>query len=123
MSLSRGPISFQPLFTSSDIGVHDDAIIEHVIKTFLHVGEAVAERWIEMPSGVLLLQSVSGRSGSGAIYLYDRIRRVFFFANFAAGRDDSFTAIEFDDLVNEYDLVAFAARPESLSTNMKLAHA
>jgi hypothetical protein len=123
MSLSRGPVSFQPLFTSRDIGVRDDAVIEHVIKTFLHVGEAIAERWIEMPNGVLLLQSVSGRSDSGAIYLYDRVRQVFFFANFAAGRDDSFTVIEFDDLVNEYDLVAFAARPCSLSTSVKLAHA
>ncbi len=121
MSLSRGAISFQPLFTSRDIGVRDDAVIEHVIKTFLHIGEAIAERWIEMPNGVLLLQCVSGRSDSGAIYLYDRHRQVFFFANFADGRDDSFTAIEFDDLVTEYDLVSLAARPGSLSTSMRIA--
>jgi len=57
-----------------------------------------------------LLESIPGRDGSGAIYLYDRIRQVFFFVNFADGRDDSFTAVEFDGLVNEYDLVSFAAR-------------
>lgn len=123
MSFSRGAVSFQPLFTSCDIGVRNDAVIEHVITTFLHVGEAIAERWIEMPKGVLLLQSVSGHSGSGAIYLYDRVRQVFFFANFTDGRDDSFTAAEFDDLVDEYDLIAFAARPGVLSTSMRVAHA
>jgi len=35
----------------------------------------IAERWIEMPKGILLLESIPGRDGSGAIYLYDRIRQ------------------------------------------------
>src|SRR5581483_1393136 len=116
MSLSRGEINFQPLFTSGDIGVRADAVVEHVIKTFLHVGDAVAERWIEMPKGILLLQSVPGRSDSGAIYLYDRVRQVFFFVNFADGRDDSFTAAE-------YDLVRFASRPGGLLAQMHFAAA
>jgi hypothetical protein len=123
MSLSRGEINFQPLFTSGDIGVRADAVVEHVIKTFLHVGDAVAERWIEMPKGILLLQSIPGRSDSGAIYLYDRVRQVFFFVNFADGRDDSFTAAEFDDLVNEYDLVRFASRPGGLLAQTRFAAA
>jgi len=116
MSLSKGEMSFQPLFTSGDIGIRDDATVEQVIKSFLWIGEAIAERWIEMPKGILLLQSILGRDGSGAIYLYDRDRQVFFFVNFEDGRDDSFTAVEFDALVNEYDLVSFAARPAGLST-------
>ena len=44
------------------------------------------------------------------------IGKFSFFVNFADGRDDSFTAVEFDALVNEYDLVSFAARPAGLST-------
>jgi hypothetical protein len=116
MLLSKGEISFQPLFTSGDIGVRDGATVEQVVTSFLWIGEAIAERWIEMPKGILLLQSIPGRDGSGAIYLYDRDRQVFFFVNFADGRDDSFTAVEFDALVNEYDLVSFAARPAGLST-------
>ena len=31
MSLSRGEINFQPLFTSGDIGVRTDAVVEHVV--------------------------------------------------------------------------------------------
>ena len=46
-------------------------------KAFLNVGEALAARWIEMPRGILLLQSVPDQPASGAIYLYDRERRIF----------------------------------------------
>jgi len=46
----------------------------------------MAERWIEMPKGILLLQTVPDQARSGAIYLYDRTRQIFFFVDFADGR-------------------------------------
>jgi hypothetical protein len=118
MSQSRGELRFHPLFTTAEIGVRNDANVEHVINIFLHVGEAMAERWIEMPKGILLLQTVPDQPGSGAIYLYDRARQIFFFVDFADGRDDSFTATEFDGLVDEYDLVSRAAHPGTLAISV-----
>ena len=56
MNESRGAMSFTPLFTTDDIGLQKDASLEHVVKVFLTVGEAIAARWIEMPRGILLLQ-------------------------------------------------------------------
>jgi hypothetical protein len=94
--------------------VRKDASIEHVIKVFLTVGEAMPARWIEMPRGILLLQTVPDEPASGAIYLYDRERQVFFFVDFAEGRDDTLTAAEFDQLVAEYDLVSRTANPAFL---------
>ena len=91
-----------------------DASVEHVVKVFLNVGEAVAARWIEMPRGILLLQTVPDRPASGAIYLYDRERHIFFFVNFFDGPDDTLTAKEFDELVAEYDLVSWTANPAFL---------
>ena len=114
MSQSRGPARFHPLFTTDDIGLRRDASVEHVVKVFLNIGEAVAARWIEMPRGILLLQSVPDQPASGAVYLYDRQRRIFFFVDFAEGRDDALTAAEFDQLVAEYDLVWWTANPEVL---------
>ena len=105
MSQSRGAVSFEPLFTAEDIGLRKDANVEHVMKIFITVGEGVASRWIEMPKGVLLLQTVPENPASGAIYLYDRELQVFYFVVFDEGRDDSLTAAEFDDLVTEYNLV------------------
>jgi hypothetical protein len=118
MSTSRGPVRFAPLFTTDDIGLRKDASVEHVVKVFLNIGEAIAARWIEMPRGILLLQTVPEQSASGAIYLYDRERHVFFFVDFVDGRDDSLTAAEFDQLVAEYDLVSWTANPASLAATV-----
>ena len=114
MYQSRGAVSFTPLFTTDDIGLRKDASVEHVVKVFLTVGEAIATRWIEMPRGILLLQTVPDQAASGAIYLYDRGRHVFFFVDFVDGRDDTLTPTEFDQLVAEYDLVSWTANPASL---------
>ena len=114
MYQSRGAVSFTPLFTTDDIGLRKNACVEHVVKVFLTVGEAIAERWIEMPRGILLLQSVPDQAASGAIYLYDRERHIFFFVDFVSGRNDALTATEFDQLVVEYDLVSWTANPAQL---------
>ena len=115
MSQSRGAVRFDPLFTTADIGLRQDASVEHVVKAFLNVGEAQASRWIEMPRGVLLFQTVPDKPASGAIYLYDRQRHIFYLVCFPNGRDDALTVPEFDQLVVEYDLVSRAANPSLLS--------
>ena len=115
MLQSRGAIRFEPLFTTADIGLRQDASVEHVVKAFLNVGEALASRWIEMPRGILLLQTVPDEPASGAIYLYDRERHIFYFVSFLDGQDDALTVTEFDQLVVEYDLVSRAANPSFLS--------
>lgn len=114
MYQSRGAVSFTPLFTTDEIGLRKEASVEHVVKVFLNIGEAMAARWIEMPRGILLLQTVPDQPASGAIYLYDRERHIFFFVDFVDGRDDTLTATEFDQLVAEYDLVSCTANPAFL---------
>lgn len=118
MDHSRGTVSFTPLFTTDDIGLRKDANVEHVVKVFLTVGEAMATRWIEMPRGILLLQTVPEQPASGAIYLYDRERHIFFFVDFVEGRNDALTATDFDELVAEYDLVSWTANPELISSSI-----
>jgi hypothetical protein len=118
MYQSRGAIRFDPLFTTDEIGLRSDASVEHVVKTFLNVGEAMAARWIEMPRGILLLQSVPDQPASGAIYLYDRDDHIFYFVSFVDGRDDALTAGDFDQLVAEYDLVSWAANPACLAARL-----
>jgi hypothetical protein len=121
MFQSRGPVSFHPLFTAEDIGLRKDASVEHAIKVFLYIGEAIASRWVQMPKGVLLLQAVPDNPQSGAIYLYDRERQIFYFACFDKGCDDSLSVAEFEQLVTEYDLVSWTANPARLPTLKKPA--
>lgn len=114
MSQSRGALRFEPLFASEELGLHAAANVEHVIKAFLVAAEGLAMRRIEMPKAVLLLQTVPGNSESGAIYLYDRQRQHFYIAVFDEGSDDSFTTADFDQLVEEYELLSFAENPRTL---------
>ena len=114
MSHSRGTVSFEPLFTAEDVGLRQGASVEHAIKVFLYIGEAIASRWIQMPKGVLLLQAVPDNPQSGAIYLYDRERQTFYLVVFEHGRDDSLTTAEFEQLVIEYDLLSWASNPDVL---------
>src|SRR5208283_2204262 len=107
-------VSFEPLFTAEEIGLGKEAHVEHVMKVFVTLGEGLASRWIEMPRGVLLLQTVPDDPASGAIYLYDRELQVFYFVVFDEGRDDSLTTAEFDELVAEYNLVSWTAHPALL---------
>lgn len=114
MCKSRGSVRFAPLFTTDELGLPRNASLEHILKVFLTTGEAIAARWVEMPKGILLLQVVPGQPASGAIYLYDRERNIFFFVYFVDGRDDDLTAPEFDQLLAEYNLVSWAANPRFL---------
>lgn len=114
MPQSRGPARFAPLFTTDELGLSQNASVEHIIKVFLTTGEAMAARWVEMPKGILLLQVVPDEPASGAIYLYDRERKLFFFVDFVDGRDDDLTTSEFDQLLAEYDLVSWEANPRFL---------
>ena len=66
MPQSRGPIQIERLFTTEEMGLRSDASLEHVLKVFLNIGEAQASRWIEMPRGVLLLQSAPDNPAAGA---------------------------------------------------------
>ena len=63
MHYSRGHLRFEPLFTTEELGLPEQANIEHVVKAFLSIAEGVAARWIEMPSCALLLQAIEGNPG------------------------------------------------------------
>ena len=80
-------------------------------------------RQIEMPKSVLLLQSIPGNSESGAIYLYDRVQQQFYLAVFEQGADDRLSISDFDELVDEYDLLRYAEDPHRLMSASALGRA
>jgi len=117
MSASRGRLRFEPLFTTDELGLHEHANTEHIMKVFLALGDGIAARQIEMPNSVLLLQAIADEPASGAIYLYSRDRRQFYLAVFEQGREDALTTEEFEQLVEEYDLLGYAENAYTSSGN------
>jgi hypothetical protein len=111
MNLSRGTIYFHRLFSLRQLAIGScEPFTDRIIGKFLEIGEAVAARWIEMPQGILLLQMVPGQPDSGAIYLYDREKQVFYMVGFD-GPEDNLTIEEFNQLAKDYQLVRFAEQP------------
>jgi hypothetical protein len=114
MQLSRGNITPHPLFSVRDLGISNpEPYVELVINEFLHIGDAVAARWIQMPKAVLLLQMAPENPASGAIYVYDRLRQEFYLLSFE-GAEDNLTVDDFCQLMPEYDLLQYAEQPTLL---------
>ena len=96
----RSPrIEFRPLFRATELkGVGRKSNHLQVMVAFQQTAECTVERFVEAPNGWLLLASVPGRPNTGGIYLYDdRSKLIFWLA--IAGRDEDFSASEFDNLL------------------------
>lgn len=121
MQLSRGNMTAHRLCSVRDLGLgNPEPHVDRVIKVFLRIGEAVAARWIQMPKAIMLLQMAPENPASGAIYVYDRLSRVFYMLCFD-GPDDNLTREEFSQLLPEYELLRYAEQPELLQAQFQSA--
>ncbi len=121
MEHSRGSITPHRLFGVKDLGLgNPEPHVELVIREFLHIGDAVAARWIQMPKAILLLQMAPENPASGAIYVYDRLRQEFYLLTFE-GAEDDLTVEEFSQLLPEYNLLQYAEQPALLQAPFQTA--
>ena len=81
--------------------------IQQTVAAFLKLGEAIATRWIQTPKGVLLLQMAPENPESGAVYVFDRQREVWYMLSFE-GCEDRFTSESFDRVFSEYKLFSYS---------------
>ena len=121
MEPSRGSITPHRLFSVKDLGLgNPEPHVDRVINEFLSIGDAVAARWIQMPSAILLLQMAPENPASGAIYVYDRLRQAFYLLSFE-GAEDNLTVDDFCQLIPEYDLLQYAEQPALLHVPFQTA--
>jgi len=92
------------------------------VATFLELGEAIATRWIQTPKGIMLLQMVPGDGASGAIYVLDRIRQVWYMLSFDAC-ECNFTSEAFDRAFREYKLFHYVDQPGLLMDRIPVCQA
>jgi hypothetical protein len=85
----------------------DKAIVGFAQKT-----EAKISRWLDFAKGALLFLTVPGDPESGAFYIYDRARSVFYWLDLPVdGRFGGFREDEFESLTQAFDLVSLARSP------------
>lgn len=101
-----GSLYVDYVMSVQDLGLAPDSSRWEILREFLHIGEARAERLIEEPGGFLFLQSVAGQPNSGAIYVYNESLKAFFWLQFEA-KDGSLNGRDFDYAVRVYHLLKF----------------
>jgi hypothetical protein len=68
-------------------------------------------RWIEFPPSILLFVSVQGDPESGALYVFDRRTRTWFWIDFDDQQYGGYSQSDFDLLIHEYDILSLVERP------------
>ena len=107
MHRSLGTLSASEMFPS---GLPSTRTARQVVASFLKIAEGVAHRWIETRKGVLLLQMAPYQPDSGEIYIYDRLRDMWFLLSFEH-KLDGFSVETFEKVYREYRLLAYVEQP------------
>ena len=102
-----GRISASPLWSS---GLPQTRTVREVVSTFLKISEGVALRWYDTRKGIMLLVNAPYQPASGAIYLYDRQRDMWYMLNFES-IDCTFTVELFEQAYKEYKLLNYVIQP------------
>ena len=103
-----GSLHVDYVMSVTDLGLTPKANRWDVLRAFLDVGEARAERLVEETGGFLLLQSVPGRPNTGAIYAYIERLQAFFWLRFEQ-KEDTLNGEDFQHALRIHHLVRFVS--------------
>jgi hypothetical protein len=101
---------------------HASDSLQQTVDDFLALGEAIATRWIQTTKGLMLLQMAPGNPSSGAVYVFDRQREVWYMLSFE-DCEDRFTSKRFDRVFCEYKLFNYVEQPGLLLSRARSSHA
>ena len=101
-----GSLHVDYVMSVTDLGLAAGSNRWEVLRAFLAVGEARAERLVEEEEGFLILQSIPGRPNTGGIYLYAEKLQAFFWLRFDL-KEDTLNADDFQLALRVYRLTAF----------------
>ena len=103
-----GSLYVDYVMSVTDLGLTPKTNRWDVLRAFLDVGEARAERLVEETGGFLLLQSVPGRPNTGAIYAYIERLQAFFWLRFEQ-KEDTLNGEDFQHALRIHHLVRFVS--------------
>jgi len=107
-----GSLHVDYVMSVTDLGLAAGSNRWDVLRAFLAVGEARAERLVEEENGFLILQIIPGRSNTGGIYLYAENLQAFFWLRFDL-KEDTLNADDFQLALRVYRLTAFIEEKRS----------
>jgi hypothetical protein len=103
-----GSLHVDYVMSVTDLGLTPKANRWDVLRAFLKCGNARAERLVEESGGFLLLQSIPGRTNTGAIYAYVEDLQAFFWLRFEQ-KEDTLNGEDFQNALRVHHLVKFVS--------------
>jgi len=99
-----GNLHVDYVMSVTDLGLAAGSNRWDVLRAFLAVGEARAERLVEEEDGFLILQSIPGRPNTGGIYLFTESLQAFFWLRFDH-KEDTLNGDDFQFALRVYHLL------------------
>jgi len=99
-----GSLHVDYVMSVTDLGLTPETNRWDVLRAFLAVGEARAERLVEEQGGFLLLQSIPGRANTGGIYAYVERLQAFFWLRFDF-KEDTLNSDDFQHALRVHHLL------------------
>lgn len=99
-----GSLHVDYVLSVTDLGLAPGTNRWDVLRAFLAVGEARAERLVEEQGGFLVLQSIAGRPNTGGIYAYVERLQAFFWLRFDL-KEDTLNGDDFQNALRVYHLL------------------
>jgi hypothetical protein len=102
------------------VQVNPGVDLQTVVATLIKVAENVEiVRWIELPASVLLFLLVPGDPDSGAVYVLDRKKRIWYAVDFEDEQFGGYTASQLETLLKECNFLDLMERPGLWRTGLR----
>ena len=96
--------------------------LQTAIATLIKVAENVEiVRWIELPASVLLFLLVPGDPDSGAVYVLDRKKAVWYAVDFKDEQFGGYSISQFEMLLKDCDFLDLIERPGLWRSSLRWA--
>jgi hypothetical protein len=95
----------------SEVGRCSDGAVARLLDVTEH--PAIA-KWVQFPKALFVFLVVPGDPESGAFYVFDRNKRVWYWVDFEDEKFGGYTVSDFDQLVRECRFLDLVERPHLL---------
>jgi hypothetical protein len=96
------------------------ASLETAVPRLLDVTEhPTIAKWVQFPKALFVFLVVPGDTESGAFYVFDRRRRVWYWVDFEDEKFGGYTVSDFDQLVRECRFLDLVERPPLLRSQSR----
>jgi hypothetical protein len=94
--------------------------LEGAVARLLVVTEyAVIQKWVQFPRALLVFLVVPGDAESGALYIYDRRSRIWFWVDFEDEKFGGYNVNDFERLLRDCKFLDIVERPHLLRTRRR----